>query len=64
MTVLGLKANASDPRAAQHLQDLVARHRAAVKAEIPDIDELLRGSPGAVELASRVQEGLQQSKKR
>lgn len=59
-----VKANASDPRAAQHLQELVARHRAAVEAEIPDIDELLRESQGAVELASRVQEGLQQSKKR
>ena len=59
-----VKANASDPRAAEHLQDLVATHGNVVKAEIPDIDELLRERKRAVELAARVQEGLQQSKKR
>ena len=58
-----VKANASDPRAVHHLQELVATHGAAVKAQIPDIDELLHESKRAVELASSVQEALQQRKK-
>jgi Flp pilus assembly protein TadD len=54
-----VKADASDPRAARHLEDLVAEHRAEVEAEIPDLDDQLREVRRACEVASRVNEAFQ-----
>ncbi|HMG21000.1 MAG TPA: hypothetical protein VK607_06770, partial [Kofleriaceae bacterium] len=58
-----VKANASDPRALKHLEDLVAAHRAELAAEIQDLDELLDQSRLAVRTAARVNEELRRAKK-
>jgi Flp pilus assembly protein TadD len=53
-----VKANASDPRAARHLEDLVAKYRAEVEAEIPDIDDKMREIKRAIDIAYRVNENI------
>ena len=53
-----VKANASDPRAARLLEDLVAEHRAEVEVEITDLDDQLREIRRATEVAYRVNESF------
>jgi tetratricopeptide (TPR) repeat protein len=59
----GVKANASDPRAANHLEDLVERHRAEVLAEIPDIDEQLNACRNAVEAVRQMHQTMRRQSK-
>jgi len=49
------KANASDPRSAKHLRDLLTEHGADVEAEVPDIREQLQACDAAVAAAQIIQ---------
>ena len=59
--IAAVRANASDPRAARHLEELVDAHRAEIEAEMPDIAEQLAACQQSVTMARVVNEALRKT---